>query len=80
MRRIATPGEVARWYAQLEALPEHRRVAVIGMLSEVVDDCRWCDDPVRRCESRTAHDGRIVHLGCSHRFRLTQPRRTGRRE
>ena len=75
MRRIATPGELARWRHQLASLGEDRRIAVIRMLSEVVDDCDWCEGPVRRCDSRGLVRDRLVHFRCAPSQQLTAVQR-----
>jgi hypothetical protein len=64
MRRIATPGELARWREHLASLSEDRQVAVIRMISEVAADCHYCEGPVRRCDSRGSVRDRLVHLHC----------------
>jgi predicted DNA-binding ribbon-helix-helix protein len=68
MRRTCTPEEREQWWRELSSIARERRVAVIQMLSEVVDDCRWCDGPVRRCDSRTMEGDRLLHLRCSQRY------------
>ena len=85
MRRTCTPGERARWWRELASLPHERRAAVIRMLAEVLNDCHWCDGPVRRCDSRGLVRNRLVHLRCVPRRELTvvqrealeDPRRAG---
>jgi hypothetical protein len=67
MRRVATPGEVAAWQRQLEAVPQqmHDRIpAMIGMLAEVVAECAHCEAPVRRCDTRDLAENGLVHLRC----------------
>jgi hypothetical protein len=72
MRRAATPGEVAAWSLRLEPLPPERRLAVIKMLSEAVaESCRYCEEPVRRCDSRGNVTGWLVHLRCAPERDLT---------
>ena len=65
MRRTATPGEVATWMRELATLRPDRRGPVVAMFSEVVADCSYCDDPVRRCDSRGLVRRRLVHLRCA---------------
>jgi len=67
MRRVTTPGEVARWQADLAPLEADRRDAVVQMLCEVVADCPICDEPVRRCDPRrlVGDEERLAHLRCA---------------
>jgi hypothetical protein len=65
MRRPSTPGERERWWRELASLPRECRIAVIRMLSEAVADCPYCDDAVRRCDSRGLVRDRLVHLRCA---------------
>ena len=64
MHRTATPGEVATWMRDLATLPPDRRGPVVAMFPEVVADCGYCNDPVRRCDSRGLVRRRLVHRRC----------------
>ena len=64
-RHIATPGEMSSWRAELKPLAADRADAVMRMLSEVVNDCPACDEPVRRCDPRRLVDERLLHLRCA---------------
>jgi len=75
MRRPATPGEVAAWMRELASLRRDRQVAAIKLLSEAVADCPYCDEVVRRCDSRGLVRGRLVHLRCAPRRHLTPGQR-----
>jgi hypothetical protein len=65
MRLVALPGEITAWHRQLASVPDNRRHAVIRWLSEVLADCDYCGDPIRRSDSRGFVVGRPVHLRCA---------------
>ena len=71
MRRPATPGEVAAWMREHASLPRERQIACIKLLSESVADCPYCDQAVRRCDSRGLVRARLVHLRCARTRDLT---------
>jgi hypothetical protein len=65
MTHVATPGELRAWDGLLAPCPPDRIGGIKRLLSEVVDECPRCDEPVRRCDPRRLLDGRIVHLACA---------------
>ena len=63
-RHVATPGELRQWREKLAPLRPERIDGILRLLSEVVDECPSCGDPVRRCDCRRLVRGRLFHLSC----------------
>jgi hypothetical protein len=64
VRRAATPGELRDWERDLSTLDPDCHDGVIRMLSEVLEDCERCDEPIRRCDPRRLVGTQLVHIHC----------------
>ena len=64
-RTSATPAEFERVMASLDPLDGERRAAVARLIFEVVGDCPYCNEEIRRTDPRRVVGGRLAHLICA---------------